>query len=51
MTQLSDLQGLFFWGFLIAFGVVMYLVSPRVRTEAGFFQGHDDGGRPASGGR
>ena len=48
MTQLSDLQGLFFWGFLIAFGVVMYLVSPRVRTEAGFFQGHDDSGRPAS---
>ncbi|MCB1901261.1 sodium:solute symporter family transporter [Cognatazoarcus halotolerans] len=48
MTRLSDLQGLFFWGFLIVFGAVMYLVSPRVRSDAGFFQGHDEQGRPAS---
>ena len=36
---MSDLQGLFFWGFLVVFGVVMYLVSPRVKDDAGFFRG------------
>ncbi len=27
----------------------MYLVAPRATDEAGFFRGHDDQGRPASG--
>lgn len=45
---MSPLQGLFFWGFLLAFGVVMYAVSPRSSDEAGFFRGHDEQGRPAS---
>jgi len=44
----TELQGLFFWGFLLAFGVAMYLVVPRSRDEAGFFGGHDSTGRPAS---
>ena len=45
---MTELQGLFFWGFLLAFGVAMYLVVPRSRDEAGFFGGHDSTGRPAS---
>ncbi len=48
MAFLSDWQGLFFWGFLVAFGAIMYAVSPRVTTESGFFLGHDDTGRPAT---
>ncbi|HEY5762953.1 MAG TPA: hypothetical protein VIS73_07075 [Rhodocyclaceae bacterium] len=46
---MSDLQGLFFWGFLVVFGVVMYLVSPRVKDDAGFFRGTDATGRATSG--
>ena len=45
---MTGLQGLFFWGFLLAFGIVMYLVAPRSKDEAGFFRGHDEKGRPAS---
>ena len=45
---MGEWQGLFFWGFLLVFGAVMYLVVPRSKDEAGFFRGHDDQGRPAS---
>ena len=45
---MNELQGLFFWGFLLAFGAVMYLVVPKSKDEAGFFRGHDSKGRPAS---
>lgn len=45
---MEDLQGLFFWGFLVVFGVTMYLVSPKTTDEGGFFKGHDAQGRPAS---
>lgn len=45
---MNPLQGLFFWSFLVAFGLVMYLVAPRSKDEAGFFRGHDARGRPAS---
>ena len=48
MSGQSDLQGLFFWGFLIVFGVVMYALAPRVKSDDGFFLGHDERGRPAS---
>ena len=41
-------QGLFFWGFLLFFGALMYLISPRTRDDAGFFRGHDEQGRPPS---
>ncbi len=44
---MADWQGLFFWGFLLAFGAVMYGVVPRSKDEAGFSRGHDDQGRPA----
>ncbi len=45
---MTRLQGLFFWGFLLVFGLVMYIVAPRSKDEAGFFRGHDASGRPAS---
>ncbi|TAK47038.1 MAG: sodium:solute symporter, partial [Betaproteobacteria bacterium] len=45
---MNELQGLFFWGFLLTFGAVMYLVVPKSKDEAGFFRGHDSKGRPAS---
>ncbi|MCB1915891.1 MAG: hypothetical protein KDG52_09265 [Rhodocyclaceae bacterium] len=49
MSQYSPLQGVFFWGFLLVFGGLMYVLAPRVRSESGFFLGHDESGRPASG--
>lgn len=39
---------MFFWGFLLIFAIVMYLVAPRATNEAGFFSGHDEPGRPSS---
>ncbi len=38
----------YFWSFLLLYGGVMYAISPRSRTEAGFFSGSDDAGRPAT---
>jgi SSS family solute:Na+ symporter len=38
----------YFWGFLLLYGGVMYAISPHSRTEAGFFSGSDDAGRPAT---
>jgi Na+/proline symporter len=48
MIPNSDFQGLFFWGFLIVFGAVMYAISPRASDEGGFFRGTGRDGRPAS---
>lgn len=45
---MNELQGLFFWGFLVVFGLAMYVVAPRSRDEAGFFRGADEAGRPPS---
>ena len=35
----TSLTGLFFWGFLIAYGALMYWLSPRTVTIGGFFNG------------
>ena len=48
MSAIADYQGVFFWGFLVVFGVVMYVISPRARDEGGFFRGTDANGRPAT---
>lgn len=45
---MTELQGLFFWGFLIVFGLAMYIVAPRSRDESGFFRGSDAAGRAPS---
>ena len=48
MTSPMDFQGVFFWGFLVLFGIVMVLVSPSAKDEGGFFRGTDATCRPAS---
>ncbi|HWI15190.1 MAG TPA: hypothetical protein VNT02_13095 [Burkholderiales bacterium] len=40
---------LYFWGFLLLYGGLMYALTPRARTVTAFFRGTDDAGRPASG--
>ena len=42
------LTGVFFWGFLLAYGALMYWLSPRTVTVGGFFNGEDSQGRQAS---
>ncbi len=39
---------IYFWGFLLLYGGVMYAISPNARSEASFFTGSDDAGRPAT---
>jgi len=39
---------IYFWGFLLLYGGVMYAISPHSRTEASFFSGSDDAGKPAT---
>jgi len=38
----------YFWGFLLLYGTVMYVVSPQARTVSSFFAGTDNSGRPAN---
>ena len=33
--------GLFFWGFLVVYGIVMFAISPKAVTIGGFFKGTD----------
>lgn len=40
--------GLLFWGFLLLYGVLMWVLSPRAVTFGGFFRGEDAEGRSAS---
>lgn len=39
----------YFWGFLLLYGGLMYAITPHARTPTAFFGGTDDAGRPASG--
>lgn len=39
---------LYFWGFLLTYGAVLYLLAPRARSIAGFFNATDDQGRAVS---
>jgi Na+/proline symporter len=39
----------YFWGFLVLYGTVMYVISPHARTVSSFFAGTDSAGRAASG--
>lgn len=40
--------GMLFWGFLIVYGVVMYMISPKTVSVGGFFRGEDRKGRDAN---
>lgn len=39
---------LYFWGFLLLYGSVMYAMSPQASTLSAFYRGTDNAGRPAS---
>jgi Na+/proline symporter len=38
----------YFWGFLLLYGTVMYVLSPQARTISSFFGGTDENGKPAT---
>ncbi|MGD9595745.1 MAG: sodium:solute symporter [Wolinella sp.] len=40
--------GLYFWGFLAIYGIVMYLLSPRAQTVGSFFNGESALGKSIS---
>ena len=39
---------LYFWGFLLLYGTVMYIISPPARTASAFFSGTNNAGKPAT---
>ena len=41
---MQEYQSLFFWGFLIVYGVIMYAFSPKARSIGSFFKGEGEGG-------
>lgn len=40
--------GIFFWGFLLVYGVIMYAFSPKVKTIGSFFRGESSEGTNVS---
>ena len=46
--EMNSTVGFFFWGFLVAYGALMVLLSPRAVTLGGFFNGEDSQGRSAA---
>ena len=40
--------GIFFWGFLIVYGVIMFILSPKTVSLGGFFRGEDKSGKDAN---
>ncbi len=48
MIDMSGATGIFFWGFLFIYGVVMIVISPRAVTLGSFFKGERKDGKPAS---
>jgi len=40
-----------FWGFLVVYGVVMYVLSPKSKNAHSFYMGADDQGNPVGSGR
>ncbi|MDR0499648.1 MAG: hypothetical protein LBG97_00155 [Coriobacteriales bacterium] len=45
---MEDYMGYLFWGFLIAYGIILWIISPHTVTLGGFFKGEDKHGKPAS---
>ncbi len=45
---MTDWTGILFWGFLVVYGVAMFLISPKTVTVGGFFRGEDRKGRDAN---
>lgn len=45
---MDSTTGIFFWGFLIVYGVVMFILSPKTVSLGGFFRGEDKQGHDAN---
>lgn len=45
---LNETTGIYFWGFLVVYGVAMFLLSPKTVSNGGFFNGEDKKGRDAN---
>jgi Na+/proline symporter len=45
---MGDFVGYLFWGFLVVYGIILWLMSPHTVTLGGFFKGEDRQGRPSS---
>jgi len=45
---MSITEASLFWGFLLVYGVVMYVLSPKSRNSKSFYKGADDQGNPVS---
>lgn len=45
---MTDMTGILFWGFLVVYGVAMFLISPKAVTVGGFFRGEDKKGKDAN---
>ncbi|WP_339800751.1 sodium:solute symporter [uncultured Marinobacter sp.] len=43
---MTGTEAALFWGFLLVYGVVMYVLSPESRNAASFYRGADDSGKP-----
>ena len=48
MQMMGEGTGFLFWGFLIVYGVIMFVISPKAVTLGGFFKGTDKKGKAAS---
>lgn len=48
MIDMSGMTGVFFWGFLIIYGIAMIVISPKAVSIGGFFRGERKDGKPAS---
>jgi Na+/proline symporter len=46
--MLDPAFAVYFWGFLVLYGGVMYAISPQARTVSSFFGGTDHAGRQAT---
>lgn len=45
---MDSTTGIYFWGFMIVYGIVMFLLAPKTVTAGGFFNGEDKKGRDAN---
>jgi len=45
---MDSTTGIFFWGFMIVYGVVMFILAPKTVSIGGFFNGEDKKGRDAN---
>ena len=46
--RMDTTTGIFFWGFMVVYGIVMFAISPKTVTIGGFFKGEDRQGRAAN---